>query len=419
MLLCLFVYLLISFVILRLSLAIYHRYWNPLFLFYIMLTFGVLSSVFGIKELKIKDDELENGILWLSIGSFLLSISFLTAQMRRIKVNKKRIVQYKKSALSKLTTVCLIISIAQLCLSYITFIELADGDITRLFIENASIRADYLTREDGSPIVTSLGVILGVNFRCLLCLFPEAIKQRCRYVVPKLIIILLMELASSVLTMSKEAFLMVCILLISAYSIQLNTKKLEIQFIKKYSIFFAILIVSIILLTSIQRNYTDERYDNYFYAVTGTIYGYIGMPVSAFCALASFPSAYFGGSQCFRPFYNILSHLGIVERISIIQDPIRGNVNVYSMFGNMYNDFGFAGIIFLSIIIGILLGLLYYVRQDNRICAVVTNSVILMTMFWGYYDFKLIQTVYPFTIIYVYIIERLLRKKIYLINNEK
>ena len=81
----------------------------------------------------------------------------------------------------------------------------------------------------------------------------------------------------------------------------------------------------------------------------------------------------------------------------------------------MYRDFGIRGIIFLSLLFGLLLGVLYD-RKTQRFDRVVCNSIIGMIMIFTFYDFKLIQTIYPISILYAWILEKIIRKRLYIYN---
>ena len=427
MVLITFFFLITAFVFCRVSVSTYHKLWNPLFLLYFMLALGVLSSLLGIDELVVSDKELTNGILWITIGGFLFSVSFLIGQFLLGYCNKKgllaserkrRVTSYKQETLSKLTTFAIIIASIQLLVAFKVVIDLAGGDFSRLIVDNTSLRQEYLHREeDISSLFSLFSIFLTLNFYCLFCLFPEAIKQKCPRALLKLIIVLIIRMAGSIITMSKEAFILDCIILISAYSAYLPDMKTEFRFFKKYVIYIVGLVITLILVTSIQRNYAAVRYNNYFEAVFGTIYSYIGMPVSAFCLLIARPSIFTLGDQCFRPVINVLSRFGITERLTLFQESIQGDVNVYSMFGNMYNDFSFAGIIFVSLVFGLFLGLVYRNDGSHRVGRIVVNSMVLMTLFFGYYDFKLMQTIYLFTILYAALFDRVFAKYLYRVDN--
>lgn len=410
----LIVFLLTGIFMCRVSVSKYHRLWNPICVFFSMITLGVLFSYFDLTEIFATEEKKINGIWWLLIGSLIFAFSFLFGQ--RIPIlnhrGEKNII-YRPQTLSKLTTISLILGIISTLLSIHLVLQIA-GDISRVFLDAQAVRNDYLNRESAGGMMTFVNLFVSINHLALFCLYPLAIKHKCRYAVTKLVIELVVVLIGSIITMSKESFVFYCLIFVSSYLMNSEGVKAELRFIRKYAVYLVLLLVILIVVVSFQRNYTETRYENYTEAVVGTISTYIAVPITAFDNLTALPSKMLMGEQCFRPAVNILSRFGITERISIFQDDVSDNVNVYTMFGNMYNDYGYFGILFLSVIFGTLMGCLYTKKDVYRFSHIVANSIILPTMFFGFYDFIFIQTIYPFTILYSFIFESLLRRKLYI-----
>ena len=410
----LLVFVLISILMCRVSVIKYHRLWNPIFLFFSMITLGVLFSYFDITEIFATEEKKIDGIWWLLVGSLFFSFSFLFGQRIPILNHRgEKNIQYRQKTLSILTTVSLLLGVISTLLSIHLVLQIA-GDISRVFLEAQAVRNDYLNRESAGGIITFITLFVGVNHLALFCLYPLAIKHKCRYARLKLVIEFLFVLISSIITMSKESFVFYCLIFVSSYLLNSEGIKAELRYFRKNTVYLFLLFVILIVVVSFQRNYTETRYENYTEAVVGTISSYIAVPITAFDNLTALPSKMLMGEQCFRPIVNILSRFGITERISIFQDDVSDNVNVYTMFGNMYNDYSYFGIIFLSIFFGIFMGCLYTKKDVYRFGHVVANSIILPTMFFGFYDFKFIQTIYPFTILYSFFLEALFKRKLYL-----
>ena len=170
-----------------------------------------------------------------------------------------------------------------------------------------------------------------------------------------------------------------------------------------------------------QRNYLAERYDNYFDAVVGTVFRYIGTPIYSFTVLISQPYPDFlNGAQCFRPLVTIISVLYGSGINSSIQATVSGaTANVYTIFGNMYNDYGKPGIILLSILLGFIFGCIYRKTTYDRFSRISINALISVVLFMSFYDYLLMQTVYLVSIIYAFILDRVIGKYIYTNNQSR
>lgn len=392
------------------SIRLYRKIWNPIMLFYGMLIAGILLTVVD----NIINETLKtNGFFWLAIGSFVFILAFLIFQLwkKNIICDEEKI--YNVTTLNILMNLCLIFAFILVLMSLYVVMQIA-GNVALIFVNSTAIRNEYLDRESQGTIFSIIQLFLGINFYCFYCLFPVAIKNKCSRIWIKLGLVLLIRLFSSLVTMSKELFLMDCVILISAFAVQSNGFKDEIKFVKKYIVYFLTLIVALLVVTSMQRGYTEQqRYNNYTDAVFGTIQEYMSVPIVGFSVLISNPSVNAMGDQCLRPIINVLSYLGLTEHSELIQQAMFEDINVYSMFGNMYNDFGFTGIIIFSLLFGFFFGLCFYKGQSNSLSRLVVNSIILMIMFFGYYDFEVIQTVYLFVMLYAIVFEKLIAGKLY------
>lgn len=410
----LIIFIVYCIVMVRFSIGFYNKIWNPIALFCIMMMAGVILSYANVTSVGVYEYERQNGMVLLLSGTVLFSLSFIIAQIGLLKSNTINLdYEYNERAVSNLTTLSLILGLASALISTYIVLQIS-GDINRVFLESTAVRNAYLKRSTSGLITYSL-LFININHLCLFCIYPMALKLKCPFIKVKLAIEFLASLWLSIVTMSKESFIFFCLIYISAYVVQLAGKEDEIKFVRKYGIYFIIMIIALLVVVSFQRNYTEGRYDSYADAVIGTISIYIGVPIDGFCKITNLPSQMLMGSQCFRPMINILSQLGIFDKVSAIQGALRDNsTNVFTMFGNMYNDYGNNGVYLLSIFFGFFLGALYHTNATNRLSSSVSNSIILATMFLAFYDFVLMQTVYPLTIFYSFILEYILKNKIYL-----
>ena len=79
----------------------------------------------------------------------------------------------------------------------------------------------------------------------------------------------------------------------------------------------------------------------------------------------------------------------------------------------MYRDFSYVGIVGLSILFGFFLGTIYKSNHKNRISRIIADAIVLMNMFFGYYDLQILQTVYLFVIVYAVIFDKIIAAKLY------
>lgn len=413
----LMLFLLVSIFFAYISLKFYKKICNPLLIFTVVLIF---STVFACYNKQLSDDEMSSAILWVTVGMVCLEISFLVAQFltsgkanfntQRNTLNAKC---YNRQFTSKLINICCLLAALSLIISLIEVLKVSNGFLN-IFTNSTYVRMMYLNRST-SLFVILFGNVITINLMVLLCLFPIAIEMKCNHVYAKLIFVLGLRGFNSVITMSKQLFLVTFVILISSYLIVLPNKKREFIFLKRNIKWIVSVVVVLFIVISYQRNYIGTRYDSYLDSIVGTIYTYISIPVISFAVLISQKNpVLFYGRQCFRPIINILARLGMGSTVSIIQEQVSENVgNVYTIFGNMFNDFGFKGIIFLSIFFGLLLGSIYKVRTYNKLQLIVINSIINLVMFFGFFDFMLSQTVYVLIMVYAVLFEKVLASKLY------
>lgn len=411
--LCFVLLIIFSILASTISYKLYHKIWNPIHLFLFTIILSLVFTIFT-SERSIKETEM--AVIWITIGVICFISSFIFCQENINKHTKtlRRYYIYNTKTLCKFVNLCLIITIIVTSLSLYNILQISNG-FMNIFLNSTYVRNQYLHRTESTPIIL-LNIFLSLNFRVLFCLLPIALYEKCKGSRWKVVFILLLRLFSSIITMSKQAFLIDCIIFLTAYVNILKREKEEIIFFRKYLKWFVSLIVVLLVVISFQRNYVGTRYENYLESVIGTIQSYIAIPTISFGALISQPKHIFQyGRMCFRPVISLLSYLGIGTKSSVIQEAvIEGIGNVYTIFGNMFRDFGFPGIIFLSIFFGCFLGFCYRLKVRNKLSIIIINSIVVMIMFFGYFDLILMQTVYLFSMIYAVVFERVIRKKLYL-----
>lgn len=398
------------------SIIYYHRIWNPILVFIGMFFLGVIFAITGSQSLYFK-----KALFWIIMGETVFIASFILAQIcfnRRTSKDYTVNVKYNVRSVNHALTICVFLALFSLLLSIYSVMQVAPN-FSSIFLNSTYVRSLYLERSD-HIVVTLIMLIIKPNYFIMLCLFPVALKLGLKKVWFRLFLVFGLRLFESLVTMSKELFLIDLVIFISAYILTAKGIKEELKFYKKYSLPLVILICILLVVISFQRNYIGQgRYSSYLDAIIGTIRTYVSVGISAFGDLLNSTLSFTDGQLCFRPVFNILSYFGIGTRISIMQEAAVGNVNVYTAFGNMYRDFSYFGIIILSVFFGALCGVLYNTNYKFRLANIVINSIIMMTMFFGYYDLKIIQTIYPFTMVYAYFFDRFFAKKIYFNTSRK
>lgn len=398
------------------SVKFYKKLWNPIFLFTIMFVF---ATIFASSNITYDNKNIEKGISWIAIGMFLFVISFFSTQLLVYgKIHRNNIYVYKLSAIKLFSTLCILCACGSFIISLYSVTRVT-SNIMEIFTNSTVTRLKYLARNDGL-LVSLLGVFFSVHYYIFLVFVILSLSYKLKYSRTKFFIVIVIQFLISIITMSKDVFLINLIFIMSEFILMIPNVHTEVNFYKKYGSFFLFMVFFLLFIIAIQRGYLGSRYDNYLQAIFGTIYEYVGVSVQCFGELVSSENIEFtGGVICFRPFINILSHLGLCDRISIFQDVIgNSKANVYTVFGNMYRDFGFFGIVTLSVLFGSFLGVFYTPNYTNNSSRMTVNSIILMTMFFGYFDLKIIQTIYPTIIIYSLVFEKIFFKRIY-INHER
>lgn len=408
--------ILITIILGYISIKYYGKLCNPILVGNFVLS---ISMVMSIINGKMDDERLSTVLLWITIGMLIFSIAFLSSQeLFNGKNYAYKNIQYNLEMVNKLATACCIIAVIYMLLAVYQVMQVAPS-FESIFTQSTYVRTRYLARSVPKTI-TIFNVFINLNYYIMIVILPKAVVEKCSFARCKIVFVILLSLFTSIVTMSKDNFIVTCIIIFSAYMQALPDKKKEIQFIRKNAKWILLLFITLLIFIAIQRNYIGTRYNSYTEAVIGTISSYISIPIYSFGALIDNNNhQLFYGAQCFRPIVNVLSYFGLTNHVSIIQEAVDGYGNVYTAFGNMYNDFGFIGIPVLSLVIGIALGACYR-KKSEKFSGFLVNSIIIMTVIFLYYDFKLSQTVYLFSMIYAGFFEKCIYKKLYMeIPDEK
>lgn len=405
-------FLLICIVFHLFSIAYYKKIFNAVGFFLFMF---IASALCTLCNNEIPQSVMDYGFIWISIGVIVFLLSFFIGQSTEGNTTRRKVtVCYNLVTVNLLINICLVSNVICLLLALYEVLPIA-GSIQNILLNSTWVRNEYLNRHSNF-IIAIVGNWANMTSLVLVCLFPIATNNKLKYIRVRLVAVILVKACVSIVTLSKDALVLYTVLLVVAYIDYFPNIKKEIEFLRKNVKWMLFILIVLFTIVAMQRSYIGTRYDNYFEAVMGTFTGYLSVPVESFSQLISSNlSQYTQGQLSFRPIANLLSIFGLGDKVDIKQDVINGtDSNVYTMFGTMYRDFGCFGIIFISIMYGLICGLIYRRQHNKKLSQLFVNSMVTMVFAFAYYDFKFIQTIYVASIIYAVILEKILINKLYI-----
>ena len=291
------------------------------------------------------------------------------------------------------------------------------GNICDLFNDSQWLRFVYLAREE-----TTLTIIIGnlLNYFSEFALILSAIYFMKNNIIKYLSINIILALFNSIFTMSKLAFAIDILLVLGVFLIFYNRKKIlkysykdnKKRNSKKYIVIIIIFILFIYLLKIVA---TQRGYDNQVSKIEGitnvTLYKgilyFIG-PFMAFNKLLSMDIKYNLGMMTFTPFLKNFMHF--INNIDMIDIGI-GEVNVYTIFGRFYLDFGVLGCIVLTMAFSFVFNIIYYKSIINpSITRIATLCILNTFIFMSFFDWIGQQTFFWLFPIFVLILTKFLKK---------
>lgn len=399
------------------SIVYYKKIFNAVGFYISMFIIAVLCAQINN---RINLNVMNGGLFWITIGLMIFIFSFWSVQIFRknAKVRKLRLVYNMEMVnfLLNLCIVCAILNVIFLTMETLTIVN----NISDIFYNSTWIRIQYLNRTT-NPLLSVLENISNMTCLIFVCLFPIATKNKLKFTQVRLVIAFAMKTIASLVTMSKDPLVFFVVLVVAVYIDYFPNYMKEIAFLRKNVKWIFILLAGLFALIALQRSYIGTRYDNYFDAIIGIFMSYFSIPIESFSHLISFKlQEYTQGELSFRPIVNILSIFDVLQRVDIKQGFVGNSTgNVYTMFGTMYRDFGFVGIVFISAIYGLLCGIIYRRKHEGDLSHLFINAMVVSVLAFGFYDFKFIQTLYVSCIIYVVILENFLKKKLYVKPKEQ
>lgn len=360
----------------------------------------------------------------VAFGNAALAIGFWLFAKRKITffIRKPQIKRNKQYDMDKLRTLLfgfMLIEIVRLLYSiYLVVYKLAGS--WNMFLTNATyVRKMYLAYNGG--VVTNVfeffcnanaliayvivGILLSDKDRKKknLCLF--AIWSAC-------------EMAYALITMSKMCFILYVIVVATVYINNIESRQEQRKMIRRYLPALAVCIFVFLMIIGMQRNY-GQNDESLLDAVFTKIGIYFSGPTEALGKyINNYQESFYFGGKTFNVVARIFSRLGMNENVAVLAhgediDIGYDSINAYTWFKVFFQDFSYAGVILLPLLIGILAGI-FYNKGDHSFSRITCNAWLTAIIVMSFYTFMFGQTIYIFILIYAYILERVLKAKMYI-----
>lgn len=231
------------------------------------------------------------------------------------------------------------------------------------------------------------------------------------------IIFTVLEVVYALVTMSKMCLIIYIIVIGTSYLNNLQKLRDQKRVLRIAAPFLILAIFAFLMIIASQRNYMAMGND-----LRSTVLKkaaiYFSGPVEALGVyVRDNKSELSMGAKTFVVFGRILQRLGIVRGKSLLEHGVNidigyDTINAYSWFKTFYQDFSYVGILVVPFFLGILGGMIYNTKEKSLfydVCGSWVTAIFAMSFYtymWG-------QTVYCFVIVYAFLLNRILRRKIY------
>ena len=324
-------------------------------------------------------------IFW--IGTISFCIGFWLLQSKMVSFGHLSYYEYNNKNLIVLLKIFTTINILRVIYMFGVVYRLA-GNLTVFFSMNTYVRQLYLNRATNIAtylIELPLSVLSMLGYSIL----GIVVGRKLKGYRSKVIIWCVLEFAMSVITMSKLNLIIFIVVL--GISIINNVGKVYIQkkVIKKYMPAIILLIFALLLVISIQRNYS--YYGNSADIVKSKLLYYIASPLEAF-----------GVSIETNSICNVVDVVDVGD----------GATNVFTWFRYFYNRLGILGIVVYPFFIGILAGMVYDTKRNNLLLET-ANDWIGCLVFMSYYSYLWSHRSYMLVIFAAIVLHLFYKKKLY------
>lgn len=326
-----------------------------------------------------------------TIGIISLSAGFWLTNSNRKKL--KTTCRYNPTFLRKAMTCLLTFEILRLLYySYVVVFLIAGGTIGMLLSDGTLLRNSYLNYDASFveklfSFSTNLVAYIG---HVLLAVFMFE-KERNRWLF--FIVITILELAISIVTMSKLSFSLYLVTICIAYINKANSIREQRIIIKRIVPSILITLFGFFLFIGFQRNYMETK-DGLSNGVIDGIINYFGGPLQALNILLGKGFAYI------NRFEHGMVNIGRTE------------TNVYTWYSYYYQVASYIGFLVFPFLFGVLAKKMYKPWKQNLFYDVTITWICVIFAF-SFFDLLLKFTVFQFLFVVVWIIDRKFYKRIY------
>lgn len=387
--------------------AIYKNYINPSSIFTTLWIFILVNLNFFV---EIKDIPY---IYLITVCFAFILPSIIYARLHdKIVINSEYLIKTNKNSqfIFKILIFTLFVRLLQLVYALYVINSLG-GSISDLFNNAERLRFLYLARSSNVyqailanilNYISELGVILGAIYSVSNKKYNITIGM------------LLLSLLYGVFTMSKLSFVIDVIFVftvLALFNSGKNSKDKKKTKSKSIYFFMSILVTLLLIIVSNQRGY-EKQVSGIEYIESVTVFKFVSYligPIIGFLEVLKMNIDHGLGIMTFTPFLRkILTYPSQVHVINIGFT----NINVYTLIGSLYIDFGYLGSILAMFLFSMLINYLFYRLKKKPTLTVISIYCIVNTaIVLSFFDWIGRQTFFWLFPIFVYIVEKFLIEK--------
>lgn len=294
-----------------------------------------------------------------------------------------------------------------------------------IFLTNTTyIRNIYLSRSDipslGISIINNLFGYTSMLGILLLAVYSAGnfMNKKKRVLICLILYWFFMSIIEAYFTMSKLVFFVNVFVFMFIYiNIKTNLGIIKIKQLAKITLIIALILFPFSMLIAIQRNYTYEEgsvlslirvtFDKTINYFVGPLEGFATLLINRFDEFSF-------GSRTFRPVVKWLIAFELLPSQLLppfFDNPVMlkngGFINVYTLFGFMYKDFGVLGYSVIPFLLGNIMGVIF-AYKSNSLTSLILRAFSFLVIIFSFYNFLAQETFYLLFPFFVFIIEKLL-----------
>lgn len=357
--------------------------------------------------------------LCIILSVIFLAVGFWLMCNKRIYFKTNGHFEYSQMNINYLRTLLIIftvLNVSRCILVFYTVYNAAGRNLQFALSGSTALRLQYLERNT-SAIMAILTVFLTVNAFVGYIVLGINLAKKGKNRVFFFAIWTVMEFFASYVGMSKMNFFIYIIVLSFSYLNYIESIKLQFKQVRRLLPPTIILLISLMVVIGLQRNYSTNGESMLVHVVKGAMFYFCGSVSALNSYINSTASDYSIISNTASIFYKIFVRLGIVENSSItnhLQTVVTslGTTNSYSWFLPFYKDLSLFGMIFYPFLFGLLAGVVYN-KKTNTLAETTINASFCVLFAMSFYQFTWSQGSYFYVIFYVLIIQYFIRKCLY------